>query len=83
MRAKIRQEEARSSKLRSTIFNVDSKRKQSGGDAVLSVVPMDLYWIWRCERRREGGALGALVSQRPGWARSSGSSLVCVCRRDE
>lgn len=29
------------------------KREQSGGDAVLSVVPMDLYWIWRCEGGRE------------------------------
>jgi len=55
------------------------KRAGNGNKVVemtaLSVVPMDLYWIWSCEAEREGGALVCRRNTRLG-ARSSGLSLV-------
>ena len=30
------------------------EKAKSGGDAVLSVVPMDLYLFWRCPKKRRG-----------------------------
>ena len=40
------------------------EKVKSGGDAVLSVVPMDLYCIWRCERRESQSGLSPFVAER-------------------
>ncbi len=40
------------------------EKATSGGDTALSVVPMDLYWIWR---QAEGGSSPCVAEKQPGW----------------